>query len=49
LESLEPGADEKVDELSLDDAERRRQRCDEEAQRPRDAEEATFEIERQLK
>ena len=49
LESLEPGADENVDELWLDEAERRLRRYDEGAHQARDAEEAISEIERQLK
>jgi len=49
LESLEPGRDENVDELWLDEAERRLKRYDEGAAEARDAEEAISEIERQLK
>lgn len=49
LESLEPGEDEDVDALWLDEAERRLKRYDEGASEGRDAEEVISEIERQLK
>ncbi|MEX0706389.1 MAG: addiction module protein [Woeseia sp.] len=49
LESLEPGEDEDVDALWLDEAERRLKRYDEGVSEGRDAEEVISEIERQLK
>ena len=49
LESLEPGSDEDVDQLWLDEAERRLERYDAGATKALDAEEAIAEIERQLK
>jgi hypothetical protein len=49
LESLEPGSDENVDELWLDEAERRLENYDKGLVDGRDAEEAISEIERQLK
>ncbi|MDZ7768074.1 MAG: addiction module protein [Woeseiaceae bacterium] len=49
LESLEPGEDEDVDALWLDEAERRLKLYDEGASEGRDAEEVISEIERQLK
>ena len=48
IESLEPGQDEDVNELWLDEAERRLRKYDEGATAARDAEEAISEIERQL-
>ena len=48
IESLEPGQDEDVDELWLDEAERRLKRYDDGATEARDAEEALSEIERHL-
>ena len=49
LESLEPGSEENVDELWLDEAERRLENYDKGLTDARDAEEAIAEIERQLK
>jgi putative addiction module component (TIGR02574 family) len=49
LESLEPGSDEDVDQLWLDEAERRLERYDAGATKALDAEEAIAKIERQLK
>ena len=49
LESLEPGSDESVDDLWLDEAERRLENYDKGLTDARDAEEAITEIERQLK
>ena len=49
LESLEPGSDESVDDLWLDEAERRLENYDKGLTDARDAEEAIAEIERQLK
>ena len=48
IESLEPGHDEDVDELWLNEAERRLREYDRGATQARDAEEAISEIERQL-
>ena len=48
IESLDPGQDEDVDELWLDEAERRLREYDRGATQARDAEEAISEIERQL-
>jgi len=48
IESLEPGSDENVEELWLDEAERRLREYDKGATQARDAEEAISEIERQL-
>jgi putative addiction module component (TIGR02574 family) len=48
LESLEPGQDEDVDELWLDEAERRLNRYDEGTSEARDADEVISEIERQF-
>jgi len=48
LESLDPGQDEDVDELWLDEAQRRLREYDRGATQARDAEEAISEIERQL-
>lgn len=48
IESLDPGHDEDVDELWLDEAERRLREYDRGAKRARDAEEAISAIERQL-
>jgi hypothetical protein len=45
---LDPGQDEDVDELWLDEAERRLREHDRGATQARDAEEAISEIERQL-
>ena len=45
LESLEPGKNENVDELWLDEAERRLKKYDEGATEAQDAEEAISEIE----
>jgi hypothetical protein len=49
IESLEPGQDEDVDGLWLDEAEQRLRRYDQGATQPRDAEDAIADIERQLK
>jgi putative addiction module component (TIGR02574 family) len=49
IESLDPGKDEDVAELWLDEVERRLKRYDEGQTDARDAEEAISEIERQLK
>lgn len=49
LDSLEPGEDEDVDALWLDEAERRLKRYDEGISEARDAEEVISEIERQIK
>ena len=49
IESLEPGHDEDVDELWLNEAERRLGEYDGGAIEARDADEAVDEIERQLK
>ena len=49
LESLDPGKDEDVSELWLDEAERRLKRYDEGKTDARDADEAISEIERHLK
>ena len=49
IESLEPGHDEDVDELWLNEAERRLREYDGGAIQARDADEAVYEIERQLK
>jgi putative addiction module component (TIGR02574 family) len=49
LESLEPGQDEDVDELWLDEAERRLNRYDEGTSEARDADEVISEIERQFR
>jgi hypothetical protein len=49
IESLEPGQDEDVDGLWLDEAEQRLRRYDQGAQQARDAEDAIADIERQLK
>jgi hypothetical protein len=49
IESLEPGRDEEVDELWLDEAEQRLRRYDQGASRARDAQDAVADIERQLK
>lgn len=49
IESLEPGRDEDVDALWLDEAERRLARYDAGATQARDAEETISEIEAQLK
>ena len=49
IESLDPGKDEDVAELWLDEAERRLKRYDEGKTDARDAGEAISEIERQLK
>lgn len=49
IESLEPGHDEDVDELWLNEAERRLREYDRGATQARDADEAVSEIERQLK
>lgn len=48
IESLEPGQDEDVDGLWLDEAEQRLRRYDEGATQTRDAEDAIADIERQL-
>jgi len=48
IESLEPGHDEDVDQLWLDEAERRLREHDQGVTQARDAEEAMSEIERQL-
>lgn len=49
IESLEPGQDENVDALWLDEAERRLREYDRGASQARGAEEAISEIERRLK
>ncbi len=49
LESLEPGSDDSVDDLWLEEAERRLQNYDKGLTDARDAEEAIAEIERQLR
>jgi putative addiction module component (TIGR02574 family) len=49
IESLEPGRDENVDELWLDEAERRLREYEEGRETARDAEEALSDIERRLK
>ncbi len=49
IESLEPGHDEDVDELWLNEAEHRLGEYDRGATQARDADEAVSEIERQLK
>jgi putative addiction module component (TIGR02574 family) len=49
IESLDPGKDEDVGDLWLDEAERRLKRYDEGKTEARDAVEALSEIERQLK
>lgn len=49
IESLEPGHDEDVDELWLDEAERRLERYDAGTSEAQDADEALSEIEAQLK
>jgi putative addiction module component (TIGR02574 family) len=49
LESLEPGQDEDVDELWMDEAERRLNRYDEGTSEARDADEVISEIERQFR
>jgi hypothetical protein len=49
IESLEPGQDEAVDELWLDEAEQRLRRYDQGATQARDAQDAVADIERQLK
>jgi hypothetical protein len=48
IESLEPGQDEDVDRLWLDEAELRLRKHDQGATQARDAEDAIAEIERQL-
>lgn len=48
IESLEPGQDEDVDALWLDEAEQRLRKYDEGGTQARDAEEAIADIERQL-
>jgi hypothetical protein len=48
IESLEPGKDEDVDALWLDEAEQRLRQYDQGTTHARDAEEAISEIERQL-
>lgn len=48
IESLEPGQDENVEELWLDEAERRLQKYDEGATQADDADEAISDIERNL-
>lgn len=48
LEGLEPGHDEDVDEIWLDEAERRLERYDRGVDEARDAEDAIDEIERNL-
>ncbi len=48
IESLEPGRDEDVSELWLDEAERRLRKYDEGGARARDAEEVISDIERHL-
>lgn len=49
IESLAPGQDENVDELWLDEAERRLKEYDEDATQADDADEAFSDIERNLK
>jgi hypothetical protein len=49
IESLEPGVDEDVDTLWLDEAERRLERYDRGHSEARDAEEAIADAERNLK
>jgi hypothetical protein len=49
IESLEPGHDEDVDELWLNEAERRLREYDRGTTQARDTDEAISEIERQLK
>jgi hypothetical protein len=49
IESLEPGHDEDVDRLWLNEAERRLREYDDGASQARDVDEAVSEIERQLK
>jgi len=49
IESLEPGQDEDVDGLWLDEAEQRLRKYDRGATQARDAEDAIADIERQLK
>jgi hypothetical protein len=49
IQSLEPGQDEDVDQLWLNEAERRLREHDRGATEARDADEAVSEIERQLK
>jgi hypothetical protein len=49
IESLEPGQDENVDGLWLDEAEQRLRKYDDGATRARNAEDAIADIERQLK
>ena len=49
IESLEPGQDEDVDQLWLQEAERRLQKHDRGATQARDADEAVSKIEHQLK
>ena len=48
IESLEPGQDEDVDGLWLDEAEQRLRKYDQGATQARDAEDAIADIERQL-
>jgi hypothetical protein len=48
IESLEPGQDEDVDGLWLDESEQRLQKYDQDATQARDAEDAIADIERQL-
>lgn len=48
IESLDPGQDEDVDGLWLDEAEQRLRRYDQGATQARDAEDAIADIERQL-
>jgi hypothetical protein len=48
IESLDPGQDEDVSELWLDEAERRLRKLDEGGTQARDAEEAISDIERRL-
>jgi hypothetical protein len=49
IESLEPGPDENVEELWLDEAERRLKKYDEGATQADDADEAISDIERNLR
>lgn len=49
IESLEPGQDENVEELWLDEAERRLKKYDEGATQADDADEAISDIERNLR
>ncbi len=49
IESLEPGSDEDVDELWLDEAERRLERYDSGQSEAQDADQALSDIETQLK